>query len=219
MPVYNEEATIAEILERVAAAPTGGLDKEIVLVNDCSRDGTAKILDSIKHIPNLRVINHTVNGGKGAAIATAMKNVAGDIVIIQDADLEYDPNDYPKLVAPIVSGAVKVVYGARNLGSQKWYMAAGNKLLTLITNVLYGLRISDMETCYKTMAREVFAGMELECKRFDVEAELTAKIARRGYKILELPITYVARYEDKKLSPMDGWPAVRALIKYRFAKL
>ena len=118
MPVYNEEATIAEILERVASAPTGGLEKEIVVVNDCSRDGTSRILETMAHIPNLRVINHDVNGGKGAAIATAMKNVSGDIVIIQDADLEYDPHDYPKLVAPIVRVGLKL-FMARAIWARK----------------------------------------------------------------------------------------------------
>jgi dolichol-phosphate mannosyltransferase len=219
MPVYNEKRTIREILDLVAAAPTGGLEKEIVVVDDCSKDGTREILDGIQHIPNLRVFKHDVNGGKGAAIATAFRNVTGDVVIIQDADMEYDPNDYPRLVAPIVSGQTKVVYGARNLESQKWFMAMGNRGLTLITNILYGLRIKDMETCYKTLHRDVIQGLNLECRRFDVEAELTAKIARRGFKIIEVPIKYVARYEEKKLSPLDGWPAVRALLKYRFVAI
>jgi glycosyltransferase involved in cell wall biosynthesis len=170
-------------------------------------------------IPNLQIITHQQNGGKGAAIQTALQHVSGDIIIIQDADLEYDPNDYFKLVSPIVNGQTKVVYGVRHLGTQKWYMALGNKFLTLITNVLYGVTLQDMETCYKTMAREVVQAMQLECHRFDVEAELTAKIVRRGYKILEVPINYAARQEQKKLSPLDGWPAIRALIKYRFAKM
>lgn len=215
MPVFNEADTIAEILRRVAAVP---IEKEIVLVDDCSRDETPDILKLQGHIPNLRVITHEVNGGKGAAIQTALRHVTGDIVVIQDADLEYDPNDYQALVQPIVAGRTKVVYGARQLGSQKWYMAAGNRFLTLLTNLMYGLRIHDMETCYKTMAREVVQGLQLECRRFDVEAEITAKIARRGYKIVEVPVHYTARREQKKLSPLDGWPAVRALLKYRFGK-
>ncbi len=216
MPVFNEAGTIAEILRRVDAVP---IDKEIVLVDDCSRDETPGILKSQTHIRNLRVITHPVNGGKGAAIQTALEHVTGDIVVIQDADLEYDPNDFHALVAPIINGQSKVVYGARSLLSQKWYMAAGNKFLTLVTNALYGLRIQDMETCYKAMAREVAQGLKLECRRFDVEAEITAKIARRGYKIVEVPVRYTARHEHKKLSPLDGWPALRALLKYRFAKL
>jgi len=216
MPVFNEAGTIAEILRRVHEV---SLDKEIILVDDCSRDETPNILKLQTHIPNLRILTHAVNGGKGAAIQTALEHVTGDIVVIQDADLEYDPNDYHALVQPIVSGQAKVVYGARQLHSQKWYMAAGNKFLTWLTNLLYGLRIQDMETCYKAMAREVAQGLKLECRRFDVEAEITAKIARRGYKIVEVPVRYTARHEHKKLSPLDGWPAVRALLKYRFAKL
>ena len=115
-----------------------------------------------------------------------------------------------------MKGETKVVYGVRNLGSQKWFMAFGNKLVTFITNVLYGAKLQDMETCYKAMANEVAAGLNLECRRFDVEAEITAKILRRGYKITEMPIKYVARYEHKKLSPLDGWPTLKALLKYRF---
>ena len=216
MPVYNEAETIAEILQRVSAVP---IEKEIVLVDDCSKDGTSEILKGQGHIPNLRIISHETNGGKGAAVQTALQHITGDIVIIQDADLEYDPNDYHRLIEPIVNQRAKVVYGVRNLGTQKWYMAFGNKFLTFITNLLYGVKIQDMETCYKTMSREVVRGMKLECRRFDVEAELTAKIARRGYKIIELPISYNARHEQKKLSPLDGWPAIKALIKYRFAPM
>lgn len=216
MPVYNEVDTIAAILQRVSDVP---IEKEIVLVDDCSKDGTRDVLATQGHIPNLRIFSHTVNGGKGAAIQTALRQVSGDIVIIQDADLEYDPNDYHKLIEPINRGQTKVVYGVRNLGTQKWYMALGNKFLSLVTSLLYGIKVSDMETCYKTMAREVVQGMQLECRRFDVEAEITAKIARRGFHIVEVPISYNARLEQKKLSPLDGWPAIRALIKYRFAKL
>jgi glycosyltransferase involved in cell wall biosynthesis len=216
MPVYNEAETIAEILQRVIAVP---IEKEIVLVDDCSRDGTSDILKLQGHIPNLRIITHAVNGGKGAAVQTALQNVSGDIVVIQDADLEYDPNDFHALIAPILRGETKVVYGVRNLGTQKWYMALGNRFLTFITNLLYGVKLRDMETCYKTMAREVVQGMTLECRRFDVEAEITAKVVRRGYRIVEVPIRYTARHEQKKLSPLDGWPAIRALIKYRFGKV
>ena len=216
MPVYNEVGTISEILQRVSDVQLPNMDKEIVLVDDCSKDGTHEILKRQGHIPNLRIFSHAVNGGKGAAIQTALQNVTGDIVIVQDADLEYDPNDFARLVAPIVKGETKVVYGVRNLGSQKWFMAFGNKLVTFITNVLYGAKLQDMETCYKAMANEVATGLNLECRRFDVEAEITAKILRRGYKITEMPIKYVARYEHKKLSPLDGWPTLKALLKYRF---
>lgn len=215
MPVYNEESTIAEILQRVSAVP---IEKEIVLVDDCSKDGTRAILAQQTHIPNLRVFMHEKNGGKGAAIQTALRHVTGDIVIVQDADLEYDPNDFLRLVEPILKGQTKVVYGVRNLGTQKWFMAMGNRFVTLVTNILYGVRLNDMETCYKTLAREVVDGLTLECRRFDVEAELTAKILRRGYKIVEMPISYTARYEEKKLTAMDGLPTIKALLKYRFAR-
>jgi glycosyltransferase involved in cell wall biosynthesis len=215
MPVFNEAGTIAEILQRVSDVDLGSVEKEIVLVDDCSQDETPHILKDQTHIPNLRIITHKVNGGKGAAIQTAIEHVTGDIVIVQDADLEYDPNDFKRLIQPIVDGQTKVVYGVRNLGSQKWFMAMGNRFVTLVTNVLYGAKLQDMETCYKTMAREVAEGLKLECKRFDVEAEITAKILRRGHAIVEMPIRYEARYEQKKLSPADGWPTLKALIKYR----
>ena len=216
IPVYNEVGTIAELLNRVLAVP---VDKEIVMVDDCSTDGTTEVLQTLKDLPGVRLYQHERNGGKGAALQTALSHVRGDIVIIQDADLEYDPNDYPKLIAPIVRGEAKVVYGVRTLGTQRWYMALGNRFVTLVTNVLYGIRLKDMETCYKTMAREVVEGLRLECRRFDVEAEITAKLARRGHRIVEVPITYEARHENKKLSPMDGWPTLRALLKYRFGKV
>jgi glycosyltransferase involved in cell wall biosynthesis len=216
MPVFNEAGTIAEIIKRVSAVDLHPVEKEIVLVDDCSRDGTTEILKGLTGTPGLRIITHEVNGGKGAAIQTALRHVTGDIMVVQDADLEYDPEDYRVLIKPIVEGKSKVVYGVRDLGSQKWYMALGNHGVTWITNILYGVWLHDMETCYKTFAREVVQGLTLECRRFDVEPELTAKIIRRGYKIHEVPIRYYARYEHKKLSPMDGWPALRALLKYRF---
>lgn len=215
MPVFNEAGTIAEILQRVSDVDLGPVEKEIVLVDDCSQDETPHILKEQTHIPNLRVITHKVNGGKGAALQTAMEHITGDIAIIQDADLEYDPNDYGKLIQPIIEGKTKVVYGVRDLGSQRWFMAMGNRFVTFVTNVLYGVKLKDMETCYKTLHRDVVQGMTLECRRFDVEPEITAKIIRRGYKIVEIPIHYEARYEQKKLSPMDGWPTIKALWKYR----
>lgn len=215
MPVFNEAGTIAEILQRVSDVDLGPVEKEIVLVDDCSQDETPHILKAQTHIPNLHVITHKVNGGKGAALQTAMEHITGDIAIIQDADLEYDPNDYRKLIQPIIEGKTKVVYGVRDLGSQRWFMAMGNRFVTFVTNVLYGVKLKDMETCYKTLHRDVVKGMTLECRRFDVEPEITAKIIRRGYQIMEIPIHYEARYEQKKLSPMDGWPTLKALWKYR----
>jgi dolichol-phosphate mannosyltransferase len=214
MPVYNEEAGLETILERVAAVK---VDKEIIVVDDCSRDGTAAILDKIR-IPGLHVIHHPVNLGKGAAIRTALAAVTGDAVIIQDADLEYDPNDYGALLTPILSGKTRVVYGVRNLDDQKLMIRWGNRLLTWITNLLYGVRLHDMETCYKVMTTDVARSLDIECNRFDLEPEVTAKIARQGYKIVEVPIAYHPR-EEKKLSPWkDGLPALRALVRYRHWK-
>lgn len=213
MPVYNEEAGVAVILQRVAAVP---IEKEIIVVDDCSRDRTWEILTSLQ-IPDLRLFRHEVNKGKGAAIRTALAQASGDAVIIQDADLEYDPQDYLKLLPLLVEGKVKVVYGARPLTKQKRLLHWGNAFLTWVTNVLYGTKLTDMETCYKLMAAEVAKGLTIECNRFDLEPEITAKIARRGYEIIEVPISYEPRTE-KKLSPWkDGWPALRALVKYRFS--
>jgi glycosyltransferase involved in cell wall biosynthesis len=211
MPVFNEAPTIAAIVERVRAVP---LDKEIVLVNDASSDGTHSIVEDLTG-PDIKVIHHPINRGKGAAIRTGLEAATGDVVVIQDADLEYDPNDFPRLVAPIAEGKANVVYGVRSLDTQRTIMRFGNNFLTLVTNVMYGGHLKDMETCYKMMRREIALSLDLECRRFDVEAEISAKLLRAGHKIYELPISYTARYENKKLSPSDGMPAVRALWKYR----
>ncbi len=211
MPVFNEAPTIAAIVERVRAVP---LDKEIVLVNDASSDGTYSIVEDFTG-PDIKVIHHPINRGKGAAIRTGLEAATGDVVVIQDADLEYDPNDFPRLVAPIAEGKANVVYGVRSLDTQRTVMRFGNNFLTLVTNVMYGGHLKDMETCYKMMRREIALSLDLECRRFDVEAEISAKLLRAGHKIYELPIRYTARYENKKLSPSDGMPAIRALWKYR----
>ncbi|MEK7310542.1 MAG: glycosyltransferase family 2 protein [Chloroflexota bacterium] len=211
MPVFNEAPTIAAIVERVRAVP---LDKEIVLVNDASSDGTHSIVEDLAG-PDIKVIHHPINRGKGAAIRTGLAAATGDVIVIQDADLEYDPNDFPRLVAPIAEGKANVVYGVRSLDTQRTIMRFGNNFLTLVTNVMYGGHLKDMETCYKMMRREIALSLDLECRRFDVEAEISAKLLRAGHKIYELPISYTARYENKKLSPSDGLPAIRALWKYR----
>ena len=214
MPVYNEEAGVEAILRRVSAV---AIDKEIIIVDDCSSDRTAEILASLD-IPEMRVIRHAVKRGKGAAIRTALQAASGDAIIIQDADLEYDPGDYAALLEPIIQGRAQVVYGVRQFDGQKWYIGLGNRMLTLLTNVLYGVRLHDMETCYKVMSADIAKKLDIECNRFDLEPEITAKIVRQGYQIFQVPISYHPR-EEKKLSPWkDGWPAVKALLRYRFWK-
>ncbi|MCE5259844.1 MAG: glycosyltransferase family 2 protein [Chloroflexi bacterium] len=211
MPVYNEEQDIAQILGLVDAAP---VDKEIIVVDDCSSDGTAGILSRLV-MPDLHVIRHAVNRGKGAAIRTALEAASGDAIIIQDADMEYDPGDYPALLEPIRSGKARVVYGVRSFEGQKALLRWGNKLLTVATNTIYGVHLHDMETCYKVMTRDIAQRLRLECDRFDMEPEITAKIVRMGEVITEVPISYQPR-EAKKLSPWrDGLPALQALLRYR----
>ena len=211
VPVYNEEDNVEELIRRVAAVP---VEKEIIVVDDCSSDNTDDILAGLQ-VEGLKLIRHPVNRGKGAAIRTAMAAAKGDAIIIQDADLEYDPMDYLKLIELLDRCDVKVVYGVRSFDGQKPLLRWGNRLLTALTNLMLGTHLHDMETCYKLMAAEVVEGMSIECSRFDIEPEVTAKIVNRGYVIHEMPISYQPR-EDKKLSPWrDGWPALRALWKYR----
>ena len=211
MPAFNEAKTIQAVVARVQAVP---LDLEIVLVNDASSDGTAGIVDDLAS-SNVRVLHHGVNRGKGAAIRTALDAATGDMVVIQDADLEYDPNDLVPLMAPLADGTAEVVYGVRSLHSQRLIMRLGNRFVTLLANLLYGQQLQDIETCYKMMCRGLAQSLDLECRRFDVEAEITAKVLRSGYTIHELPISYTARYENQKLSPLDGLPTVQALWRYR----
>ena len=240
MPVYNERATLAEIVERVRAVdltidPQGinpvlkgplRIELEIVIVDDGSTDGTREILRGwLDHPhPDLRIIFHPQNGGKGAALRTGFEQASGDILVIQDADLEYDPRDYVKLLEPILERRTPVVYGSRFSGGTRAAMSLahtmGNQLLTVITNVLYGTSLTDMETCYKCFRREVINGMLLRSRRFEIEPELTAKILKRGYTIFEVPIGYNGRafHEGKKITWRDGFVAVRTLVKYRFVE-
>jgi glycosyltransferase involved in cell wall biosynthesis len=212
MPVFNEEATLEKTLRRVASIP---LKLELIVVDDCSSDRTWEILESTD-LPGLVRLRHPVNRGKGAAIRTALGAATGDWVIIQDADLEYDPLDIPLLLRPAIEDGAAVVYGARSFAGQRPIMRFGNQLLTAMTNILYGSRLTDMETCYKLLPRSLALDLRLECNRFDLEPEITAKVLRRGYTITEVPISYVPR-QDKKLSPWrDGYPAILALVKYRF---
>lgn len=238
MPVYNEVATLEEIVRRVLAVdltingdgsnPIIGqpvaLEREIVIVDDGSTDGTREILDGWRNEghPDVRIIYHADNGGKGAALRTGFKEATGDILVIQDADLEYDPRDFGKLLEPILEGRTSVVYGSRFLGGPRSAMSLahtiGNKGITLLTNLLYGTILSDMETCYKCFRRDVIAGMPLHSRRFEIEPELTAKILKRGHSIFEVPISYNGRefHEGKKLTWRDGFSAIATLIKYRF---
>lgn len=214
MPVYNEELTLEKALSRLAAVP---LPLEVIVVDDCSTDRTWEVVQAFS-MPRMVRLRHPINRGKGAAVRTALRVATGDWVIIQDADLEYDPSDFPRLLQPVVDGQATVVYGARNFAGQKPLLRLGNQFLTWLTNVLYGARLSDMETCYKLLPRTLALELDLQSNRFDLEPEITAKVLRRGHRIIEVPISYVPR-DDKKLSPWrDGLPAVQTLLKYRFGR-
>jgi glycosyltransferase involved in cell wall biosynthesis len=216
IPIYNERATILEIVKRVQAVP---FEKEIIAVDDGSNDGTRELLAQVEQ-QGVVVLCHERNRGKGAAIVTALTRATGDIIVIQDADLEYDPRDYKQLVDPIVEGRAKVVYGSRFLGPRMamffWHMLA-NKMLTLMTNVLYDAILSDMETGYKAFRADIIKGMRLRSHRFDFEPEVTAKVLKRGVRIFEVPISYYGREysEGKKIGMKDGFIAIWTLLKYR----
>jgi glycosyltransferase involved in cell wall biosynthesis len=217
IPVYNERVTILEIIKRVQAV---SFEKEIIAVDDGSTDGTRELLQEIEK-DGIIVLRHDKNLGKGAAIRTALTRATGDIIIVQDADMEYDPRDYVQLVQPIVEGRVKVVYGSRFLGSRMamffWHMIA-NKMLTLMTNILYDAILSDMETGYKAFRADVIKSIPLRSRRFDFEPEITAKVLKRGNRIYEVPISYYGREysEGKKIGMRDGFVAIWTLLKYRF---
>jgi glycosyltransferase involved in cell wall biosynthesis len=219
IPVYNEVNNIAEILKRVQATH---LPTEIIVVDDGSQDGTRTILQQLDGQGKVRVILHQQNQGKGAAVVTGMNAAQGDILLIQDADLEYDPRDYPTLLQPIQEGVAEVVYGSRFLGAPHrvamfWHMVA-NKLLTLMTNMLYNTILTDMETGYKVFRREVIQGMKIRSKRFNFEPEFTAKVLKRKYRIFEVPISFNPRdySQGKKIKLKDAFEAVWALLIYRF---
>lgn len=210
IPVYNEESSVAELIDHVRAVP---VDKEIIVVDDHSSDNT---LEVIRSIPDIRVFTHEANQGKGAGIRTGLARATGDVVVIQDADLEYDPAEYPRLLAPFADPTVDAVYGSRfrGNGSFLFHSRIANYFLTFITNVLFGGRITDMETCYKAIRRRLFQDLDLTANRFEIEPEITTKLLRRGARIVEVPITYRARTEGKKIGPKDGLMACWFLARW-----
>jgi len=218
MPVYNEAATIDAILGLVSGE---GTEKEIIVVDDGSTDGTREKLAAWDGRDGVRVILHPRNMGKGRAVRTAIDAAQGDILLIQDADLEYDPSEYPRLLAPIEAGRADVVFGSRFAGSaehrvQNFWHQQGNRLLTLISNVFTGLNVSDMATCYKAFHRRVVPALSLESKGFGVDAEITAKVARGGFRVFEVPVSYFGRSQadGKKIRLKDGFAALGALVRH-----
>ncbi len=222
VPVYNERVTVAEIIRRIRAVELP-VDVEVIVVDDGSSDGTDKVLAALGD-STVRVLTHPVNRGKGAAIRTGMGVARGDLLLIQDADLEYDPNDWPKLLEPILRGKAHVVYGSRFTGERMNMLPLhwiGNRFLSFVTNLLYSSTMSDMETCYKLFDRAVLDGITIQSDRFDFEPEITAKVLRRGHRIYEVPISYAGRelVDGKKITWRDGFGALRALVKYRFTRI
>ena len=224
IPVYNEAKTIIPILEMVSQADSSGLEKELIVVDDGSTDGTRDILSTLDGAKySARIYFHEKNQGKGAALRTGQGYASGDIIMIQDADMEYSPTEYPELLKPILEGRADVVYGSRLSGGKttrafKFTHLMGNKFLSLLTNILYDSTLTDMETCYKVFKAEVFKKITIKSNRFEFEPEITAKILKQGVRIYELPISYFGRdyTEGKKITWKDGFGAIFALVRYRF---
>lgn len=217
MPVYNERNTLEEIVRRVMAVE---IDKELIIVDDCSTDGSREILKKVEHPPGIRVFYQEKNMGKGAALARGFQHVNGEIIIIQDADLEYHPREYPMLIEPILDGRADVVYGSRFLGGSHrvlffWHYV-GNKFLTLLSNMLTNLNLTDMETCYKAFRADLLKKIRIVSKRFGVEPEITAKVARANARVFEIPISYSGRdySEGKKIGWKDGLAAVYTILRF-----
>jgi glycosyltransferase involved in cell wall biosynthesis len=220
IPVYNELATIGRVVSRVAALP---LNTEIVLVDDCSTDGTREILKSLEGLAGFKIILKEKNAGKGAALRTGFEQATGDFIVIQDADLEYDPRDIPQLLVPLLKGEADIVYGSRFIGQEQqddsWVHRLGNAVLTTSSNLFSGLNLTDMETCYKAFTREAIRAITIEQNRFGIEPEITAKLARRGYRFVEVPITYQSRGYDegKKIGVKDLFNAFYCIGRYGVA--
>lgn len=225
IPVYNERDTLLEILRRVLDAPID-LQRELILVDDCSTDGTAELYPQLdQHFPDarLRVFKHPVNCGKGAALRTGFAQTTGDLVLVQDADLEYDPRDYPRLLKPILDGRADVVYGSRFVGGEEhrvlyFWHSVGNRFVTTLSNMFTDLNLTDMETCYKVFRREVIQNIPLTSNRFGIEPEITQKIARLNIRIYEVPISYHGRTysEGKKIGWKDAVSALYFILKFKF---
>ena len=221
VPVFNERNTLVELLRRVRSVDLpGDIEREIVVVDDGSSDGTRDVLNQLSD-STVRVVLHDANQGKGAALRTGFAHATGDYVLVQDADLEYDPHDWPRLLDPVLRGKARVVYGSRFTGERRNMLLLhwiGNRFLSLVTNVLYNTTLSDMVTCYKLLDRRLLDELTLRSKRFEIEPELTAKLLKRGVRIYEVPISYAGReYEEgKKITWRDGFIALWTLVKYRF---
>jgi len=219
VPVFDERNTVVEIVRRMRAVELP-VELEIVVVDDGSTDGTRDVLRQLAD-STVRIVTHDVNRGKGTAIRSGLSHVSGDLVLVQDADLEYDPEDWPKLLNPVLRGKARVVYGSRFTGERRNMLLLhwiGNRFLSMVTNVLYNTTLSDMETCYKLVERDLVSSLNLSSDKFDIEPEITAKILKRGVRIYEVPISYSGREVDegKKLTWRDGLSALFTLVVYRF---
>ena len=217
IPVYNEENTIARVISRVTSLP---VNTQLVIVDDCSTDGTRELLKRLEGLSSIKLILKDQNAGKGAALRTGFEHATGDFVVIQDADLEYDPVDIPRLIQPLIKGDADIVYGSRFIGEdqqdESWIHRTGNAVLTGASNLFSGLKLTDMETCYKAFNRDMLNGLQIAQDRFGIEPELTAKLARRGYRFVEVPISYSSRgySEGKKIGVRDLFNAIYCIGRY-----